>query len=330
MRVRNARRLLGMAGAGVAGVSALAYARYRKDIEAARRRIEFERQFIETPDGPIEFAEAGDGPAVLFVHGAGGGFDQGLGVGAAFLGDGYRIIAPSRFGYLGTPLRADASPAAQAEAHLRVLDALQLESVPVIGVSAGGPSALQLCLRYPERCSALVLVVPMAWAPERGAGDARLSPLFLPVLNAIASSDFLFWAAMNLAKRTLIKTILGTPVSVYYNATSEERNDVDQMLRTILPISRRVAGIRNDSEIASNLTPSPLEAMHVPTLVMSAGDDLYDTYASAAYTAEQIPNGQFIGFSNGGHLFLGHETEVRAEITAFVRAHLGTTTAVAV
>ena len=316
-------RPLKVIGACATGASALAFAAYRKDLATARKRIETERQIIDTPRGLIEFAEAGDGPAVLLIHGAGGGFDQGLALGAAFLGDGYRIVAPSRFGYLGTPLPADASPEAQADAHLRLLDALQLESVPVIGVSAGGPSAMQLCLRHPERCSALVLVVPMAWAPQRAAGDARLSPLFLPVLNAIASSDFLFWTAMKIARPTLVKTILGTPLAVYHGATTEERRKVDQVLRTVFPISKRVAGIRNDSDVAMNLTRFALEEMRVPTLVISATDDLYDTYDSGLHTAEQIRDAKFTGFSTGGHLLLGHEEEVRSEITTFVREHAG-------
>lgn len=317
-------------GVCAAAASALAYAAYRRDLAAARERVETGRQFIDSPHGPIELGEAGAGPAVLFIHGAGGGFDQGLGLGAAFLGDAYRIIAPSRFGYLGTPLPADASPQAQAEAHLRLLDALQLESVPVIGVSAGGPSAVQLALRHPDRCSALVLVVPMAWAPQRAAGDARLSPLFLPVLNAVASSDFLYWTAMKIARPALVQTLLGTPIPVYRNATPEERRDVDRMLRTILPISRRVTGIWNDSDVASHLTRYPLEELRVPTLVISAADDLYDTYESGRYTAAQIPDARFTGFPTGGHLLLGHEAEVRSEIVTFLQEHLGVRRAMAV
>ena len=42
------------------------------------------------------------------VHGAGGGFDQGLELGD-FARAGFRVIAVSRFGYLGTPLPADAA-----------------------------------------------------------------------------------------------------------------------------------------------------------------------------------------------------------------------------
>lgn len=316
-------RALKVIGACAAGATALAYAAYRKDLEAARERIETERQIIESPGGPIEFAEAGDGPAVLVIHGAGGGFDQGLDLGESFLGDGYRVIAPSRFGYLGTPLPADASPAAQADAHLRLLDALQLDTVPVIGVSAGGPSAMQLCLRHPERCSALVLIVPMPWAPKREVTNARMSPRFLPVLNAILSSDFLCWTALQVARTAMVKGILGTPVEVYRNASIDDRRRVDEMLDSILPVSRRVEGLMNEGEVAASLTPYPLEEMRVPTLVISAADDLYDTYESGLMTAEQIRDGKFVGFSTGGHLLLGHEADVRSEVAGFLKEHVG-------
>lgn len=309
--------LLMLTGALAAGATALAYARYRKDAEAARHRVQTGRQFIDSARGPIEFAESGKGPAVLLVHGAGGGFDQGLELGRAFLGDGYRVVAPSRFGYLGTPLPSEASAEAQAEAHLRLLDALELDRVPVIAVSAGAPSALQLCLKHPERCSALVLIVPLAWAPERAPVDAP-STFFTAVLNTIAASDFLFWTATKVARMALLKTILGTPVPDYRGATPEERRTVDLMLHNILPISRRVAGIRNDSIVSASLTRPELEHLHVPTLVISATDDLYGTYESSFYTAEQIGEGRFVGFPTGGHLLLGHDAEVRSQVTTFL------------
>ena len=65
-------------------------------------------------------------------------------------------------------------------------------------------------------------------------------------------------------------------------------------------------------------------------LVISTADDLYDTYESAFYTAEQLRDGKFVGFSTGGHLLLGHEAEARSEITTFLKEHLGATTALAV
>ena len=72
-------------------------------------------------------------PLILVIHGAGGGFDQGLEFARPLVDAGFQVIAPSRFGYLRTPLPQDASPMAQADAHASLLDALQLEKVAVVG-----------------------------------------------------------------------------------------------------------------------------------------------------------------------------------------------------
>ena len=51
---------------------------YRTDIQEARDRVATGSSLAHTSCGPIEYAVTGDGPPVLVVHGAGGGFDQGL------------------------------------------------------------------------------------------------------------------------------------------------------------------------------------------------------------------------------------------------------------
>jgi pimeloyl-ACP methyl ester carboxylesterase len=98
----------------------------------------------------------------LSVHGAGGGFDQGLELADPLARAGFRVIAVSRFGYLRTPLPPDAS----AAAHACLLDALNIRRVAVLGTSAGGPSSMQFALRHPDRTAALVLLVPAAYAPR--------------------------------------------------------------------------------------------------------------------------------------------------------------------
>src|SRR5688572_13998823 len=122
---------------------------YQQDLQAARERIATSSSVARTACGAIEYAEAGSGPAVLVVHGAGGGFDQGLDFAGDLAASGFRVIAVSRFGYLRTPLPADASAAAQADAHACLLDALGIPRAAVIGASAGAPSSLQFALRYP-------------------------------------------------------------------------------------------------------------------------------------------------------------------------------------
>jgi pimeloyl-ACP methyl ester carboxylesterase len=86
------------------------------------------------------------------------------------------------------------------------------------------------------------------------------------------------------------------------------------MTNNILPVSARAQGLRDDSVLGKSLMRYPLESIRAPTLIISARDDGFGTYASSEYTASQITGAKFIGFEEGGHVFVGHEETVRAEI----------------
>src|SRR5262245_51229467 len=123
---------------GALAVGAIAtYLAYTRDMRATRDRLAAGSQVIATRHGPIEYTSWGEGPAVLVIHGAGGGYDQGVAIARAFGGDGFRWISPSRFGYLRTPLPADASTAAQADAFADLLDALNIKRVAILAFSGG-------------------------------------------------------------------------------------------------------------------------------------------------------------------------------------------------
>ena len=126
---------------GIVVIAAVVLA-YRNDIDAAFERVSTGSRIVQTPCGPIEYASAGEGDPVLVVHGAGGGFDQGMDFAKGLAAGGLRVIAMSRFGYLRTPLPPDASPAAQADAHACLLDALGLKRAAIVGASAGAPPLL--------------------------------------------------------------------------------------------------------------------------------------------------------------------------------------------
>ena len=315
--MRGKRLTLAIAGGLLAGFGAFVYSAYRHDIRAARARVSSGSNVLNTPCGPIEYAEAGNGPLVLVIHGAGGGFDQGLELAQPLIDAGFRVIAVSRFGYLRTPMPAVASPEAQADAHACLLDALNIERVAVIGGSAGAPSAMQLCLRYPKRCPALVLLFPMAFAPDRA--QAKPSALFSFVIKATLHLDFPFWVATKVARDTLMKTVLGTPVAAFRAAVPDEQERALQVMRHILPVSEREKGIWNDATISPVLPRYDLEQIRVPTLLVSAEDDLYGTYPSARYAAAQISGARLVGYPTGGHLLLGHWTEASSEVVAFLR-----------
>jgi pimeloyl-ACP methyl ester carboxylesterase len=310
---------LTVVGALLVALAALSYSGYRRELDAARLRVSSGSQVVDTPCGSIEYADVGKGLPVLVVHGAGGGFDQGLELAQPLIDRRFRVIAVSRFGYLRTPVPADVSPSAQADAHACLLDMLKLERVAVVGGSAGAPSAMQLCLRHPERCSALVLLFPMAFAP-RPAGEAPPNPpvLLRLMMKTTLHSDFAFWAATKLARDALFETILGTPAEDFRKATAAEQARALQVMRHIQPISRREKGIWIDATISSSLPRYDLEQIRVPSLLISAEDDLYGTFRNARYTGEYIPGARFVGFPAGGHLLLGHWKEAYAEVAGFL------------
>lgn len=318
---RSARPLLALAGAFAVALAVLVYYDYRGDLQRARERIATGSQIAATACGLIEYAVAGNGPPVLVVHGAGGGFDQGLEFGQVLVGRGFRVIAMSRFGYLRTPLPPDASPAAQADAHACLLDALHIQRVAVVGASAGAPSSMQFALRHPDRIRALVLLVPAAYVPRPGNAAPMTTPPGTELLFETAlKSDFLFWAALRVARTSVIRSILATPPAVVASADAEERARIAAVLEHILPVSSRRLGLINDARVIIALQRYELERIATPTLVLSMQDDLFGTFESARYTAEHIPRARFVGYASGGHLWVGHQNDVTTEIAGFLNS----------
>lgn len=309
-----------VAGILVAGAFGLAWVSYQRDIHAARVRVSTGSQVAQTPCGPIEYAVAGEGPPVLIVHGAGGGFDQGLGFAEPLAARGFRVIAMSRFGYLRTPLPSNASATAQADAHACLLDVLNIRRAAIVGASAGAPSSVQFALRHPQRCAALVLLVPALYVPRAAGAPSLRAPAGTEFLfETVLKSDFLFWAAIKLARSTMIRAILATPPAVVESADAGEQARVAQILDSILPVSPRRLGLLNDAAVTSSLQRYELERITAPTLAISVADDLYGTFESARYTAQNVAGARFVGYPSGGHVFVGHQNDVVSEIAAFLK-----------
>lgn len=311
------RSILGLA---LAGVALWIYSSYQRDLRHAQARIAHGSQLAQTACGPIEFASAGSGPAVLVVHGAGGGFDQGMDFGGQLAAAGFRVISMSRFGYLRTPLPADASAAAQADAHACLLDALKIPRAAIVGASAGAPSSMQFALRHPDRCSALVLLVPAAYVPRPGNAPPLTTPAWTAFLfDTALRSDFIFWAAIRLAGPVVTRAILATPPEVIERAAADEQARAAAMLEHILPVSPRRLGLLNDARVTSTLERYPLERIAAPTLAVSLEDDLFGTYGGALYSARHIPGARFVGYPSGGHVWVGRHRDVMAQVSGFLR-----------
>ncbi len=103
-------------------IMALSYRAYRRAMSDAQKRLPAGSKILSTDKGDIEYAVQGEGTPVLLLHGAGGGYDQGIWLGEMSLGDGHKFISVSRFGYLRLPIPENASIKAKAESRLVPFD----------------------------------------------------------------------------------------------------------------------------------------------------------------------------------------------------------------
>jgi 2-hydroxy-6-oxonona-2,4-dienedioate hydrolase len=309
--------LLGLAGLALTG-GGYAMGAFREARMQSDSRLLGQGSLTETRAGSLEYAVAGDGQPLMMIHGTGGGFDQGLLFAAALRQRGFRIIAPSRFGYLGSSFPDDASPAHQADALVDLLDHLGIDRLPVVGGSAGALTAAEFALRHPDRCSHLGLLVPAANLTNRDPvvfrGLQRLA------VDAVLGSDFWFWSLTRFAPGQMIRTLLATDPALLDRVPEAERHRALAILSQIFPISRKVNGLRTDGFWAGTPTLTAYERIIAPTLIMSCEDDLFGTAATARLLAERIPGAELILYPTGGHIWLGHDEDLAEVILAFVRS----------
>ena len=222
---------------------------------AGARLAAVDRHVISTPWGAVEYAERGSGAPVLVVHGifhhCVGGL---LSVRDLFLDR--RVIAPSRFGYLGSSMPPNATPAAQADAFAALLDALEIGQIDVVGLSAGATSALQLALRHPEKVKRLAVLV----GNLPGSPTAVAQPSWTKRVNR----QFVMWALRTLAPSTMARLVSAVPRG--FAMSGDDIRYVNEFIDSLFPMSP--AGYNFDLFVSNgDVTNYNLEAISVPTLI---------------------------------------------------------------
>ncbi len=304
---------LGGLALGAGGWAAGAFGATRA---AAHRRLAARSSTVETSTGALEYAVAGRGPPLLMIHGTGGGFDQGLLFADGLREAGFQILAPSRFGYLRSAFPGDASPARQADVLVELLDHLGLDRIAVSGGSAGALTAAEMALRHPDRCTHLVLIVPAA--NLTGRDPVEFSALQRAVVGRVLASDGWFWAFATLAPDMLLRTLLATDPALLSRVPDAERRRADLIREGLMPISQKVDGLRNDGFWAGAPTATRFAEITVPTLILSCEDDLFGTADTARLLAGRIPKARLTIYPDGGHIWLGHDVALTAEVASFI------------
>jgi pimeloyl-ACP methyl ester carboxylesterase len=278
---------------------------------------------LTTARGVVEYVSEGDGVPLLALHGAMGGWDQARLLARVAAPSSCRVLALSRPGYLGTPLSSGTSPAAHADLYAAVLDALGIERVAVLAVSGGGPSAVELALRHPARCSALVLVSTIGERMTERVGLRRALTMWMAGQA---------WLGARLGRRLArsperaAERAISDPM---LRASTLADPHAGPLLRAALAstgdqLHRRIAGTRNDIR-SGRLVDLPLEDLRTPTLVIhGTRDPVVPFERHGSVLARRISGAELLELDGGEHFAVfTHHALVRPRVAAFLARHCG-------
>jgi pimeloyl-ACP methyl ester carboxylesterase len=326
-------------GAVVAGIALLGLGWgwwYRAWLRRVTRLASADSEIASTALGPVEYGVRGDGPVVLHFHGGNVGHN-----GWFFLEHlvraGYRVLTPDRPGYLGTPIENGATPEQQADLAAALLDTLGVERVAVVGLSAGGPGAIQFAARHPHRVAALVLLSAISQRTALSEDQMNSSIGRLVMTPKYQNpAYFLIHQSMHrmtkLAMRDFIKTettydeATGTKWIERILRDPEQKRQVLLLADAMVPALPRFAGVRNDLQMQEGLGDLPLADVRAPTLVVGSRFDGDIGYANSVHSHEKIAGSKLITVEQFGHFIWWGDAAVTrdfaAEIEQLLDRHL--------
>jgi 2-hydroxy-6-oxonona-2,4-dienedioate hydrolase len=224
----------------------------------------------------IRYLEAGQGPAVILLHGLGGVKEMWMGSFGA-LAAGYHVYAIDQigFGHSDKPL-LDYKVATFVDFLGAFMQRQNIGKATLVGNSFGGWIALEFAIQHPGMVEKLVLV--------DSAGLAWLRPLGEMNPSSLA------------ATRTLVE-------SVFYNKKMISDDDVQQAFTDRMrnndgyTIQRTVAGFDTPQ-----FEDARLASIHAPTLVMWGRQDELIPLASGEKLRDGIMGAKIVVFEQCGHV----------------------------
>lgn len=268
---------------------------------------------------PIFYAEAGQGPPVVMLHGGGPGASgvSNYSRNIAALAQNFRVIVPDMPGYGRSTKKPDHTDTYRYIADMirGLLDHLGIDTAHLIGNSLGGAASLRLALDTPHRVGKLVLMGPAGIGTTRGLPTAGT----LSLLNYYTGSG---------PSRDKIATFIRTYLVYEGSSVSDELIDL-RYQASIDPevLANPILKRPNKPQTIwrSDLTrDSGLKDLQTPTLVLWGKNDKVNKPAGGPALLTTMPNAELVITSQTGHWMQWERAELFNQlVTDFLRPSAG-------
>jgi pimeloyl-ACP methyl ester carboxylesterase len=246
------------------------------------------------------FRVAGEGPAILLIHGIGDNSVTWEEV-QTKLAQRFTVIAPDLLGHgKSDKPRADYSVAAYANGMRDLLAVLGMDRVTVVGHSLGGGIAMQMAYQYPHLVERIVLVGSGGVTTDVSIG-LRLAalPMGSEALTVLRVPGTL--PALKLAARA-VGAVLGSakvtrdlPDAIRLLTRLQDKAALSAFSRTLRAV------VDGRGQLVTMLDRSYL--MHsVPVQLIWGADDLIIPVSHALLAHSEIPASRLAIFENSGHM----------------------------
>jgi pimeloyl-ACP methyl ester carboxylesterase len=233
-----------------------------------------------------------------------------------FLGRGNRVLAVSRPGYGRTPLATGATPDRFADALSEMLELLGISSVLVVGISAGGRSAIRFAARHANITDKLILQSSISFAPWPNGATRLLSYFaFNSFMEVYTWRMLRYWLRKKpiSAIRAMIAslTTLG-PDKVVSSLSHKHRQELDYLFSHMSSGSGFLNDIKTRDNDATDVT--------VPTLIIHSRYDRAVQLSHPRLLARQIKGSKLYLSQAESHLlwFSPHYEAIKQVMDEFL------------